>query len=223
MPRLLCLLFLLELTLPGHAQTKSPTPVITLPFDLVRGVMVLRNLAFNGRRGDFILDTGCTYGLLVEQAAFPGQLRPSARQGLSAAGATPLYELPLTRFAFGEAYIWPRTAYATSLAALRAAVGPQLLGLIGTDLLRHYEVVIDYAHRRLSCYPLSSSAARPFTRHDSVAFSLVKGWPLAVGFIDSVPVQLLLDTGARDSQLAADFAQNLPAARAQRGRGAKPS
>jgi len=184
-----------------------------LPFKLVRGLIVLPQLTLNGQRGDFVLDTGCTYDLVVEQTAFPkSQVHLSTKRGLSAAGSIPLYEVPITQFALGGLHDHPKVALATSLAAIRAVLGPQLLGLIGTGLLRHYEVVLDYAHHQLRLYPLDSPAlARPFTRRDSVAFTLEKGWPVAIAFIDSVPVQLLLDTGAQDNSLDADFAQNLPA------------
>ena len=202
----------LGLISPPLAQTVAPHgPLVSLPFETVGGIIVLRNLAFNGRRGDFILDTGCSYALLVEQTAFPNQLRPSAQAGLSATGAMPLYELPVTQFDFGQVRP-PQLAQATSLAAFRPLVGPQLLGLIGTGLLRHFEVVIDYAHRRLSCYALGpgQSLARPFTRRDSVAFTLTNSLPLALAYLGSVAVQLVLDTGARENLLDADLAQNLP-------------
>lgn len=182
-----------------------------LPFKLVQGLIVLPQLTLNGQRGDFLLDTGCTYDIVVEQAAFPkSQVHMSTKRGLSAAGSIPLYEVPIMQFAWGGLHDHPAVALATSLAAIRAVVGPQLLGLIGTGLLLHYEVVLDYAHHQLRLYPLNSpSSARTFIRHDSVAFTLEKGWPVAIAFIDSVPVQLLLDTGAQDNSLDADFAQNL--------------
>jgi predicted aspartyl protease len=194
-----------------HSHRVDPAASFVLPFKLVAGLIVLPQLTLNGQRGDFVLDTGCTYGLVVEQAAFPkSQLHGSTKRGLSAAGSIPLYEVPITQFAWGGLHDHPAVALATSLAAIRTVVGPRLLGLIGTDLLRHYEVVLDYAHRRLILYLLDShSSARPFTRRDSVAFTLEKGWPVAVAFIDSVPVQFLLDTGAQDNSLDADFAQHL--------------
>jgi predicted aspartyl protease len=204
---------LLALLVPRASHLAPVAPAaITVPFDLVAGVIVLRNVVLNGQRGDFVLDTGCTYGLVVEQTAFPkNQLRLSAKRGLSAAGSIAVYELPVTQFALGALHDHPALAQATSLAAIRAVIGPRLLGLIGTGLLLHYEVVLDYTHRRLSLYPLDAaqSRARPFTRRDSVAFTLEKGWPIAIAFIDSVPVQFLLDTGAQDNYLDTDFAQNL--------------
>lgn len=201
-----------RVAVPAGGQAGLAVPLASLPFEVVKGVVVVRNLLFNGRRGDFILDTGCAYGLVVEVTAFPSLARPLARPGLGAAGTTLLYELPVTQFEFGDVRP-PQTAQATSLAGLRAAIGPQFLGLIGTGLLRRFEVVIDYAHRRLSLYALGPHQAqgRPFTRRDSVAFTLEKGWPVTVAFLQSVPVPLLLDTGARDSSLNTDLAQNLPA------------
>jgi predicted aspartyl protease len=223
LPSLSCLALLYSLHLA--APVCSPAQVVVkprahhldtaasfvLPFKLVGGLIVVQQLTLNGQRGDFLLDTGCTYDLVVEQAAFPkSQLQVSAKRGLSAAGNIPLYELPITQFSWGTRHDHPAVALATSLAAIRAVLGPQLLGLIGAGMLLHYEVVLDYAHRRLILYPLDSpSSARPFTRRDSVAFRLEKGWPIAIAFIDSVPVQLLLDTGAQDNSLDADFAQNL--------------
>ncbi|MGI4735062.1 MAG: retropepsin-like aspartic protease [Janthinobacterium lividum] len=204
------LLVAIHSVVPRAGQAAPPAAAITVPFELVAGVIVLRNVGLNGQRGDFVLDTGCTYALVVEQTAFPkSQLHLSAKRGLSAAGSTPLYELPITQFALGALRDHPALAVATSLTTIRAVVGPRLLGLIGTGLLLNYEVVLDYAHHRLSLYPLDSSPARPFTRRDSVAFTLQKGWPIAIAFIDSVPVPLLLDTGARDNVLDADFAHNL--------------
>jgi hypothetical protein len=34
-----------------------------MPFELVGGLILLRNLTFNGQRGSFILDTGSSYAL----------------------------------------------------------------------------------------------------------------------------------------------------------------
>ena len=209
---LLSLILSLGLVLPVTAQPAAPAvPLLSLPFDLVGGVIVLRNLAFSGHRDDFILDTGCTYALVIEQAAFPSQVRPSKLAALSVAGTTTQYELPVTQFDFGQIRP-PRLAQATSLAALRPLVGPQLLGLIGTGLLHRFEVVIDYRHRRLSCYELGppASPARPFTRRDSVAFTLTKGWPITRARIGPRSVPLLLDTGARENALDTDLAQALP-------------
>ncbi|MGI4735063.1 MAG: retropepsin-like aspartic protease [Janthinobacterium lividum] len=207
------LLYGLAVPLVAHAQaTAEPLPhrqdttaSFALPFKLVGGLIVLQQLSLNGQRGDFILDTGNAAALLVERTAFTGQLRTSPRHltGHGSTGTVAIQELPVTSFQLGAARYTGFTAHALSLAAIRAYVGGHLLGVIGYGLLREYEVVIDYPHRRVSFYSLRAGAppARPFVRQDSLAFVLVGGAPIANGYLGTVPVALLLDTGAAANQL----------------------
>jgi predicted aspartyl protease len=197
--------------LPHRLDT---APSFGLPFKLVGGLIVLQQLTLNGQRGDFILDTGNTSALLVERTAFAGQLRSSSHHptGHGATGTVALQELPVTSFQLGAARYTGFAAYALPLATVQAYVGGQLLGVIGYGLLREYEVVIDYPHRRVSFYSLRAgvrAAARPFVRRDSLAFALVRGFPIATGYLGKVPVPLLLDTGAATNQLDVALCQAL--------------
>ena len=164
-PRLFVLALLFSLAAPSYAQSAGPVTVVRLPFDLVGGLIVLRNLPLNDRRGDFVLDTGCQYGLLLDQAAFRGHLQPAPTRGLSATGVVAQQQVPVRRFQLGGVRYANLTAIATSLVPIRRVVGPRLLGLVGYGLLRDYEVVLDYAHRQLTCYPLNRPGPRLFTRH----------------------------------------------------------
>lgn len=210
--RLFILLLSLLLARLSCAQHLSPTEIIRLPFDVVGGLVVVRNLVLDERRGDFVLDTGNSFGLVVEATAFTGRLRPALTRGLSATGLTDLSLLSVRRFRFGSTTYTNLTAAATSLATLRRLVGPSLLGLIGYELLREYEVVLDYAHHRLTCYPLTASGQRPFARLDSLAFSVVRGKPLVTGYIGTIPVRWLLDTGSGTNHLNQALSRTLPAA-----------
>ncbi|RZJ94894.1 MAG: hypothetical protein EOO60_02005 [Hymenobacter sp.] len=203
---------LFSLLVPSYVQSAGPVAASSLPFDLVGGLIVLRNLPLNEKRGDFVLDTGCQYGLLVDQAAFGGQLQPAPTRGLSATGVVAQQQLRVRSFQLGSTRYANLTAIATSLEPIRRAVGPHFLGLVGYGLLRDYEVVIDYARRQLSCYPLGHTLPRSFTRRDSVAFTLEKGLPVAAAAVGQVPVRLLLDTGAMSNNLDVAFSQRLPAA-----------
>jgi hypothetical protein len=122
-----------------------------------------------------------------------------------------LQELPVTSFQLGSARYTGFTAHALSLAAVQAYVGGHVLGVIGYGLLRDYEVVIDYLHRRVSFYSLRAGAptARPFVRQDSLPFTLVRGAPIATGYLGTVPVALLLDTGGAANQLDEALYQRL--------------
>jgi hypothetical protein len=197
--------------LPHRQDT---TASFELPFKLVGGLVVLQQLTLNGQQGDFILDTGNALTLLVERTAFAGQLRASAQHptGLGNTGTVALQELPVTSFQLGSARYTGFTAHALSLATIQAYVGGHLLGVIGYGLLREYEVVIDYPHQRVSFYSLRARTQppRPFVRQDSLAFTLVRGVPIAAGYLGTVPVALLLDTGAATNQLDEVLYQRLP-------------
>jgi hypothetical protein len=190
------------------------TPSFTMPFELVGGLILLRNLTVNGQRGSFILDTGSAYALVVDNTSFAKQLRVAPKSvGLGATGQVAQQQLPVTSLQFGAARYTGFTAQAISLEQIRRYVGPKvpLLGFIGAGILRDYEVVIDYPHLRVSCYSLhpATPVARPFVRQDSLAFTLVQGRPITTGYLGQVPVRLLLDTGSVRDNLDAEFCQTL--------------
>ncbi|MFD1469896.1 retropepsin-like aspartic protease [Hymenobacter caeli] len=189
------------------------TPVFQTAFELVGGLIILRNLTLNGRQGDFVLDTGCSTALLVDSGPFAGQLTP-LREHATAHGTTgtvAIKGLPVTNFQLGAARYTGFAAHAFSLEHLRRYAGPRLLGVIGYGLLRDYEVVIDYPRRRVYWYTLRTKkpAPRPFARQDSLAFVVVRGGPIVTGTIGAVQVRLLLDTGAVNNDLDAAFCQRL--------------
>jgi hypothetical protein len=209
---LLLLLYALLVPGPSSAQATQPVSMISLPFDLVNGLVVLRNLELNGQHGDFILDTGSNYGLVVERTAFAGQLRGATVSGVGASGALEVQRLAVASFQFGTTHYTGLRAMATSLADVRRFAGPRLLGFIGTEILQDYEVVIDYAHRRLSCYSLRAGKAAvrpPFVRTDSLRFTLPQGKPVTRGYIGQTPVDLVLDTGAMSISLDLALVQHL--------------
>jgi hypothetical protein len=72
------------------------TASFTMPFELVGGLILLRNLTFNGQRGSFILDTGSSYALVVDNTSFAKQLRAAPKSsGLGATGQVTQLQLPV--------------------------------------------------------------------------------------------------------------------------------
>ena len=220
--------------LPGLATVPPPaaprphrldaTAAFTLPFDLVGELIVLRNLTLNGQPGDFILDTGNATALVVDNAAYAGHLAATQRAGYGATGTMAVQALPVTNFQLGPARYTGFAADAIPLAHVRRYAGDRVRGLIGYGLLRDYEVVIDYPHRRVSWYTLRTStpARRPFARRDSLAFALVRGVPVADGAVGQVLGHWLLDTGAATNQLDARFCRTLAPADRPTAQGTAP-
>jgi|GEM_PF-3419411 len=200
-------------------RRQDATASFSVPFELVGGLILLRNLTVNGKRGSFLLDTGSKRALVVDNTAFADQLHSAPPSfGLGATGRVAQQEMPVSKLQFGAATYTGFIASALSLEQLRRYVGPKVpvLGLIGYGILRDYEVVIDYPHQRVTCYSLRTATPtlRPFVRQDSLAFTLVQGWPILTGYLGQVPVRLLLDTGSVTDELDATFCQKLaPASR----------
>ena len=207
---------------PSRAQAAKPLPhrldataSFGLPFKLVGGLIILQQLTVNGQRGDFILDTGSYAALVVDAAAFAGQVRAGEQaSGHGATGSVALHYVLVTTFQLGAARYTNFLTESFPLAHLQRYLGPQvhLLGFLGYGLLRDYEVVIDYPRRRVTFYSLHTPtrARRTFVRQDSLPFTLVRGQPVATGAIGPVPVRLLLDTGAVTDDFDAAFCQGLP-------------
>jgi hypothetical protein len=190
------------------------TASFTMPFELVGSLILLRNLTVNGQRGSFILDTGSSYALVVDNTSFAKQLRAAPKSsGLGATGQVAQQQMPVTSLQFGTAHYTGFTAQAISLEQIHRYVGPKvpLLGILGAGILRDYEVVIDYPHLRVTCYSRQAATPlpRPFVRQDSLPFTLVQGRPITTGYIGQVPVRLLLDTGSVRDNLDTAFCQTL--------------
>jgi hypothetical protein len=163
-----------------------------MPFGLVGGLILLRNLTVNGQRGSFILDTGSSYALVVNNTSFAKQLRAAPKSsGLGATGQVAQQQMPVANLQFGAARYTGFTAQAISLEQIHRYVGPKvpLLGILGAGILRDYEVVIDYPHLLVTCYSLQTktAVARPFVRQDSLAFPWCRGAPLQQATLAKCP------------------------------------
>lgn len=100
---------------------------MSLLFDLVNGLVALRNLELNGQHGVFILDTGSNYGLVVERATFVGHLQGAAPSEVGASGAIEVQRLAVTSFQFGATHYTGLRALSMSQADVRRFAGPRLL------------------------------------------------------------------------------------------------
>jgi hypothetical protein len=86
-----------------------------MPFELVGGLILLRNLTVNGQRGSFILDTGSSYALVVDNTSFAKQLRAAPKfSGLGATGQV-AQQMPVANLQFGTARYTGFTAQVLSL------------------------------------------------------------------------------------------------------------
>lgn len=129
------------------AEIRDPEPIyqfesLTLPLKRA-GKLLLTEATVDGVTGDFIFDTGAS-GLVLNKHYFPGAVRISGAvaSGVTgnsgAAWRTEVKELTLRDLTFREI-----EAGAVDLSHLENSRGHLILGLLGANLFKSFEVEID--------------------------------------------------------------------------------
>jgi predicted aspartyl protease len=148
-----------ELRPVGEATAPADSAAGEVPFRLAGpgGAAIVVAVAVDGREPvDLILDTGATFTCvddsLARAWALPEQrLRVGVAVGIGAAGRVTLHRVDSLRV--GAAVARRVTVCSMDLAALRA-VGGNVHGLLGLNVLRQYRVTLDFGRGVLRLAPL---------------------------------------------------------------------
>lgn len=161
-------------------------------FDLAGG-MVIVEATINGQSGNFILDTGS-----------PGIVLNAQRSNLSTTchaagigGELTVGMVELQNFEWGIIKKEKLLGYVLDVSRLEASCGRKIMGLIGFDVLKNYELFFDYRNRTVKVF--NSGQVRSATNLKSVKsipFVLIGHIPVVSAKIDGKRVQLGLDSGA---------------------------
>lgn len=209
----------------NRVEPLRTVPCCELPFELRNGFVVLtRGVALDGCEGVYLLDTGCRHLLFNSAsplvAAALGREGVVQRSGVVASGVRSARTLSSRDFGVGDDRFAIEAA-ASDLSALAEAIGlEELTGLVGYELLRRFEVHVDYAARRLRLYALddegrAAGAPEPQRR---IAFETAKGClPLFDLRSGGETLRMVFDTGAQGCCLTPEAAQRLGRRFRQRG------
>ena len=108
-----------------------------------KGKMILIPGEIDGVAGHFMLDTGAPE-LILNEHYFPDR-KPGQKKVLQDVGKkTACEQVQVRHFIMGNVYRDNFAAIITDLRPTEKALGHKLLGLLGYDVLRHFEVRIDY-------------------------------------------------------------------------------
>jgi hypothetical protein len=209
---------------PVLAQERCATaPLSSLPL-LQRDGNLVVELAVNGRPAFFALDTGGVTSVigtgLAARLGLPVRANFRNLDVRDAGGMRATRYVTARSVTLGEHRIRPRNY-------LIAELRPGLDGLLAPDLLRAFDLDLDFAGRRLDLYAAGACAGRP---PGSGAFSTLampqSGWGRRIrieAMLDGQPLWAALDTGTRQSYVAASTARAVfgvaMAAQAGRARG----
>ncbi len=166
-------------------------------FDLVNNHIYVDG-AIDGKPARLLVDTGGV-NLLTPAAAAKFGLEGA---GKLAAGGTGEERADLgfaraKEVRVGAAALAGPTFFIIDLGALPRIEGVEFDGLVGYEIFRRFAVEIDYEHRRLTL--IEPAAFTPPVGAAALDFRIAERIPVISAELDGMPVELSVDTGARDS------------------------
>jgi hypothetical protein len=150
------------------SATDSASPsVVIVPIQIVHGFIFVP-ATVGGHQGHFILDTGSPTTILnsdhLQQSSSDGfdtvTTKDTARTTPQMLASLTLQIGPTTFTAESAQADFPIVGAMVSMSAHERSLGHPLLGILGLNLFRHNELIIDYVRCRLVLIPVDSAGLR---------------------------------------------------------------
>lgn len=174
---------------------------VIVPFEAVDGLIVLQ-ASVNGTEGNFILDTGAN-GLVLNDNHFPAEERLTGRMAAGLAGPTESAGLRRKNQLQVDALVFTRVpAQTIDLLHLEERKKMKILGLIGYEIIRDFEIMFNYRRSFLTFSELDKQGRMrtplPHTQDkvDSLSFELGRHLPVVEVRIDGKKKRMGIDSGA---------------------------
>lgn len=160
---------------------------------------VLVEAHINGQQGRFILDTGSP-DLVLNSCYFSGEKTDIIARGLHGQ-VTELAQVSVRQFdwmSIRKRYI---QAVALNMANLEKQTKVPILGLIGYELLREHELLIDYKNQRIELIPVTNEPALSSRLLARLPFQMQGHLPVIEVNIGGYHLRMGLDSGAQSNLL----------------------
>ncbi|MEL6257121.1 MAG: retropepsin-like aspartic protease [Bacteroidota bacterium] len=175
-----------------YSQVES----VTIPFKKSSGLIFVK-AKINGKKENFILDTGAP-SLILNTAHFEAGEESEALRGVSGQISTSKVEVKKFDWEgiFGENF----EVISMDLSHLERATGVKFAGLIGYDLVKDYELMIDYDASELMLFKEGKSKYhQEIEPYDEISFSYISHIPNLSCKIGKKELMLGIDTGAANN------------------------
>ncbi len=187
------------LSIPHSNQYISNSVII--PFKSLGGLIIL-TATVDGMEGNFILDTGAN-GLVLNNHYFEADRLLADRKGIGLAGAAEdLGEVRLDSIQIDAIHFDGVIAQTIDLRQLENRKNTRILGLIGYNLLKGFEIMLDYRRDIVTFSRVDKRGnimtELPHTTNkvDTIAFSMGKHIPIIEVQINGKTKRMGVDTGA---------------------------
>jgi hypothetical protein len=179
-----------------------------IPFSRAGNLILIRAKA-DTIEGNFILDTGCPH-LVLNHTYFRQYpvTYPVDDEKSTIAGA--IYSVPqatIATFSFGNLQHNRLTADLVNLGHIENSKGVRILGLIGMQLLKRYEMIIDYQNNLIYIHQIGKKEGSTY-RHESlkdtsayrtVPFELTDDRIIVKSVMAGKKLKLIIDSGAESN------------------------
>ncbi len=179
-----------------------------IPFKVVDQLIVVE-AEFLNQKGNFIIDTG-SERLVLNKVHFPKGQRLKRKKG-ETTGVTRIidqpYERKLSEFILHNFNLKNKKSDVIDLSHIEKSKKMHLLGIIGYNILKDYEVFIDLYLNQITLSRVDKNGDKLDTKvyaetiMDSLDFQLKRHTIVVSGFVNDRKVRFALDTGAEFNQL----------------------
>ncbi|MBB1284334.1 aspartyl protease family protein [Flavisolibacter sp. BT320] len=159
---------------------ESDSASCILPFNRVGNLMVVK-AKVDTMEGNFILDTGAPH--LVLNATYfrdyPIEMQQDGQQTSIAGQGDYIYKTKVRELAFGALNFFQLEADVTNLGNIENAKGFKVLGLLGLDLLRQCEMIIDFEKSQIYLHRIGKKEASSYKHEMLQDTSQYRVFPVA--------------------------------------------
>ena len=181
---------------------KSPQQI---PFKIENG-MIFVEAEMDGKIGNFVLDTGAP--AMIVNSNKRGKKIQKAR---SVAQNFDIHSTTISSFKWANIKSNNLDAYALDLSHLEKASNKKILGMIGFNVLKNHEILIDYEQEQLFLYPPKKNIIhRTADPMMTLNFELQDHLPVIEVLIGGQLYRFGLDTGAESNLIHQKYAESIP-------------
>lgn len=188
---------------PSSRKETMPAPVgfAEIPFELAGGMVVVK-ASINGEVGNFILDTGAP-GIVLNAE---NREIIAVGKASSVGGDMQVGEVVVQNFQLGIIHMDKTQGHVLNVQHLETACGMVLMGLIGFEVLRNYELLFDFPNHKIQAF--KSGTAKEFIKTaplTTFSFTLCGHVPVFAAKVGDKKAFLGLDSGAEVNLLNAKY------------------
>ncbi len=189
---------------PSKVKNTPLATSATIPFTMLEGMMVVE-ATVNNQKGNFIIDTGAPTLVLNERPVSKVQVGRGISEGLVTD------EVIVKEFNWSGINKKNVDAFKVDISHLEKVSGKELAGIIGYEILKEVELLVDYAAQTVVLSPIKSKKSAIKKPIAVIPFTMQAHLPVIKVKIGKKKLRLALDTASESNILDAKIYNKISA------------